>query len=297
MKVYFNGFWDGFFEKTDPINVEFFLRLLGDVYSSDSSDSSEEVSISFNMDDADVLMESIFTNTTFINYKPWRQSFLFTGESYYAKCMLDTLSLYTCVLGFNRTEGNYVEFPFYIVYLKSFPELSFEPAKTIANNYTTAVISNGTLNERTSFLDKLEKRMPVIYGGTYKNNIGGKVQGHFASDTLAAFYKNSKFVITMENKKIGHYITEKLINGFRAGVIPIYWGSQHIGEHFNSRRFITLEDSGSDASVNRVIDMMVNMSDEEYFKIVNEPIFNEGKTIDVIYNNALKNIRRLVSKN
>jgi hypothetical protein len=296
MKVYFNGFWDGFFNKTDPIHIGFFLRLLGDVYSKSSESESESVSVSFNMDDAEVLVESIFTNTTYINYKPWRQSFLFTGESYYAKCMLDTLSLYTCVLGFNKTEGNFVEFPFYIVYLKSFPELSFEPTKTIPNNYTTAVISNGTLNERTSFLDKLDKRMQVMYGGTYKNNIGGKVQGHFATDSLVSFYKTGKFVITMENARTGHYITEKLINGFRAGVIPIYWGSQHIGEHFNSRRFITLEDSSSDASVNRVIDMMVNMSDEEYFKIVNEPIFNEGKTIEDIYNNALKNIRRLVSK-
>jgi hypothetical protein len=287
MKVYFNGFWDGFFNKADPIHIGFFLRLLGDVY-------SERVSVSFNMDEADILVESIFTNTTYINYKPWRQSFLFTGESYYAKCMLETLSLYTCILGFNRTEGNFVEFPFYIVYLKSFPELSFEPTKTIPNNYTTAVISNGTQNERTRFLDKLDKRMPVMYGGTYKNNIGGKLQGHFATDNLTAFYKNSKFVITMENARIGHYITEKLINGFRAGVIPIYWGSQHIGEHFNSKRFITLD---GDTDINSVIDRMENMSDEEYFKIVNEPIFNEGKMIDVIYNNAVENIKRLVSKN
>jgi hypothetical protein len=290
MKVYFNGFWDGFFNKADPIHIGFFLRLLRDVYDTDS----ERVSVSFNMDEADILVESIFTNTTYINYKPWRQSFLFTGESYYAKCMLETLSLYTCILGFNRTEANYVEFPFYIVYLKSFPELSFEPTKTIPNNYTTAVISNGTQNERTRFLDKLDKRMPVMYGGTYKNNIGGKLQGHFATDNLTAFYKNSKFVITMENARIGHYITEKIINGFRAGIIPIYWGSQHIGEHFNSKRFITLD---GDSDINSVIDRMENMSDEEYFKIVNEPIFNEGKTIDVIYNNAVENIKRLVSKN
>jgi hypothetical protein len=207
--------------------------------------------------------------------------------------MLGTLSSYTCILGFNYTGGNYVELPFYLLYLKSFPELSFEPTKTIPNNYTTAVISNGTQNERTRFLDKLDKRMPVMYGGTYKNNIGGKLQGHFATDNLTAFYKNSKFVITMENTKIAHYITEKLINGFRAGIIPIYWGSQHIGEHFNSKRFITLD---GDTDINSVIDRMENMSDEEYFKIVNEPIFNEGQSVDSIYNNAVENIKRLVSK-
>jgi hypothetical protein len=209
--------------------------------------------------------------------------------------MLDYLSSYTCILGFNSTTSNYVEFPFYIVYLKSFPDMKLEPTKTIPNNYTSAVISNGTLNERICFLDKLEKKLPIIYGGSYKNNIGGKLEGHFASENLSNFYKNTKFVITMENARIGHYITEKLINGFRAGIIPIYWGSQHISEHFNSKRFIILEDTNEE-SINSVIDRMSNMSEEEYFKIVNEPIFNEGNNIDIIYNNAIANIQKVVFK-
>jgi hypothetical protein len=171
--------------------------------------------------------------------------------------------------------------------------MTFTPTKTISNNYTSAVISNGSSNERLSFLDKLEDKMTVLYGGFYKNNIGGRIEGNFASETLLNFYKNSKFVITMENTRIGHYITEKLINGFRAGIIPIYWGSQHISEHFNSKRFIILEDT-SESSINKVIDKMANMSDEEYFQIVNEPIFNTDKNIDIIYNNAIKNIKKLV---
>lgn len=289
MKAFFNGFWPGFFEKIDPIHVDFFLKLLYDVY-------NEDVVFTFNLDEADILIESIFTNKTYINYKKWKASFLFTGESYYAQCMLNNLSLYTCILGFNPTADNFVEFPFYIVYLKSFPNMTFTPTKTISNNYTSAVISNGSSNERVSFLDKLEDKMTVLYGGFYKNNIGGRVEGNFASETLLNFYKNSKFVITMENTEIGHYITEKLINGFRAGIIPIYWGSQHISEHFNSKRFIILEDT-SESSINKVIDKMANMSDKEYFQIVNEPIFNTDKNIDIIYNNAINNIKKLVLQN
>lgn len=288
IKVYFNGFWDGFFEKIDPIHVGFFLRLFSDVF-------NEEVIVSYNLNEADILIESIFTNTTYVNYKPWKSTFLYTGEPFYAKCMLNNLSSYTCILGFNYTGGNYVEFPFYLLYLKSFPDMSFEPTKSIPNNYTSVVISNGSVNERAIFLDKLDKKLPVIYGGTYKNNIGGKIEGHFASENLTTFYKSSKFVVTMENTKVAHYITEKLINGFRSGVIPIYWGSQHVAEHFNSKRFIILEDI-SEGSINKVIDRMANMTDEEYFKIVNEPIFNEGKNADIIYDNAIANIKKLVSK-
>lgn len=287
MKVFFNGFWQGFFEKTDPIHIEFFLKLLYDVF-------NEDIEVSYNIEDADILMESIFTNTSYINRKNWKTSFLFTGESYYADCMNNNLSLYTCILGFNPTINNFVEFPFYIVYLKSFPNMTFVPTKTITNNYTAVVISNGSLNERTVFLDKLEQRLPVLYGGSYKNNIGRKVEGNFASDNLFNFYKNTKFVITMENTKIGHYITEKLINGFRAGTIPIYWGSRHISKYFNSKRFIILEDT-TESSINAVIDRMVNMSKEEYFQIVNEPIFNID--INTVYDNAINNIKILVLKN
>jgi hypothetical protein len=287
MKAYFNGFWQGFFEKTDPIHIEFFLKLLTDVF-------SEDIEVSYNLEDAEILMESIFTNTSYINHKDWNASFLFTGESYYAQCMNNNLSLYTCIMGFNPTINNFVEFPFYIVYLKSFPDMTFTPTQTIKNNYTAAVISNGSLNERTAFLEKLEQRLPVLYGGSYKNNIGRKVEGNFASENLLNFYKNMKFVITMENTKIGHYITEKLINGFRAGTIPIYWGSQHISKYFNSKRFIILEDT-TEGSINEVIDRMVNMSNEEYFQIVNEPIFNID--INTVYENAINNIKKLVLKN
>ena len=287
-KVFCNGFWTGFFEKTDPINIDFFFNLLRDVY-------NEEPVLTHTIDDADILMESVFTGTTFVNHKPWRASFLYTGESYYARCMYDTLSSYTCILGFNYTEGNFVEFPLYLLYLKSIPDMDLSPTKTIPNNHTTAVISNGTVNERVIFLDRLDRRMPVIYGGSYKNNIGGKLEGCYATDNLTAFYKNSKFCITMENTKIGHYITEKIINGFKAGVVPIYWGSQHVVEHFNRKRFILLEDT-KEETINRVIDRMVTMSDEEYFEMVNEPIFNEGESVDTIYNKAVDNIKKLVIK-
>ena len=287
MKAFFNGFWQGFFEKTDPIHIEFFLKLLTDVF-------NEYIEVSYNIDDADILMESIFTNTSYINHKDWKASFLFTGESYYAQCMNNNLSLYTCILGFNPTINNFVEFPFFVVYLKSFPDMTFKPTQTITNNYTAAVISNGSLNERTAFLDKLEQRLPVLYGGSYKNNIGRKVEGNFASNNLLNFYKNTKFVITMENAKIGHYITEKLINGLRAGTIPIYWGSRHISKYFNSKRFLILEDN-TESTINALIDKMVSMSNEEYFQIVNEPIFNID--INTVYDNAINNIKMLVLKN
>ena len=290
MKAYFNGFWNGFFDKTNAMHIDFFITLLTDVY-------SEEIIVSDNLDDSDILIESIFITNEYINYKKWKHTFLFTGESRYAYCMSEYLSSYTCILGFNPTTDNYVEFPLYIIYFKLNPTMTFEPTKHIKNNNASVVISNENSYERIIFVEALEKRMNVLSGGKYKNNIGGPIMpicGGY-SENLINFYKESKFAITMENTKREHYITEKLINGFRAGIIPVYWGSPHISEHFNTKRFLILEDD-SDESIDKVIDRMVNMSDEEYFQIVNEPIFNEGINIDTVYNNAVNNIKKLVIK-
>ena len=106
----------------------------------------------------------------------------------------------------------------------------------------------------------------------------------------------------MENTRIGHYITEKLINGFRAGIIPIYWGSQHISEHFNSKRFIILEDT-SESSINKVINKMANMSDKLHryhmrFEKLAEQIceklgvdYNSSNIEIATFNDALSNYR------
>ena len=35
--------------------------------------------------------------------------------------------------------------------------------------------------------------MNIIYGGSYKNNIGGRIEGSWSSDNLINFYKNNKY--------------------------------------------------------------------------------------------------------
>ena len=302
MKVYVSGFWDGFLdlENKGTFNIETFIKLLNDIY-------NEEIIVSNNLDEADILLNSVFSrdhkDDYYLNYKVWKASFLFTGESCHSfhnreayNNNVKYLSSYTCILGYNPTNENFIEFPCYIMYFKLYPNMWYEPTKCINNNDVSVVISNSKPQGCLYFLDKLEKKMNVLYGGTYKNNIGGKVEGNWDSVNLINFYKNTKFVITMENTKIEHYITEKLINGFRAGIVPIYWGSPHISKHFNTKRFIVLEDT-SESSIDAVIDRMINMSDEEYFRMVNEPIFNDGMNIDIVYNNAVENIKKLVFKN
>mgnify|MGYP000088050997 FL=1 len=74
-----------------------------------------------------------------------------------------------------------------------------------------AIISNPKGNIRNKFLDKLEQKTEVVYGGSFRNNIGYNLQGDHNSIELINFMKQFKFVITMENNKEDYYIQESKV--------------------------------------------------------------------------------------
>jgi hypothetical protein len=97
-----------------------------------------------------------------------------------------------------------------------------------------------------SYLDHLETVGSVSYGGPFRNNIGRTIQGDYKSNDLIQFYRQFRFVITMENSEESHYVTEKIINGFRAGIIPVYWGSPNVHCYFHNERFLTLSNDSDE---------------------------------------------------
>ena len=94
------------------------------------------------------------------------------------------------------------------------------------------VVSNGGGTERNLFFDKLSEYKVVDSGGSFKNNVGGPV-----SDKLE-FLSHYKFSICMENSKTQGYISEKLVDCFEAGVIPIYFGDDTVLELLNNKSYI-----------------------------------------------------------
>lgn len=69
-----------------------------------------------------------------------------------------------------------------------------------------------------------------VYGFTY-NKIEKKVYG----------LKDYKFSIVVENIKEDYYFTEKLIDCFVTGTIPIYWGCPSIDKFFDINGIITFD--------------------------------------------------------
>jgi hypothetical protein len=91
-------------------------------------------------------------------------------------------------------------------------------------------------------------------------------RGHKPIEHKIEALKNYKFQVVIENAKVNGYFTEKLIDCFVTGTIPIYWGDPSIQEVFDT--------SG----------MIIVQSYDEIVKTINElenidlDNFNDGKS-------------------
>ena len=98
--------------------------------------------------------------------------------------------------------------------------------------FCAAVISNSNRSDyfRLEFIEELNKYKYIDMGGTYKNNVGfilNKVE----------FLSSYKFSISMENTEGNGYLSEKIIESFMSGTIPIYYGDYMVDEYIDSSSF------------------------------------------------------------
>ena len=72
-------------------------------------------------------------------------------------------------------------------------------------------------------------------GGKYKNNIGRRIKNKIK------FLSDYKFSIAMENSEGQGYVSEKILDSFFAGTIPIYYGGYMIDEFINTKSYILIK--------------------------------------------------------
>jgi hypothetical protein len=106
-------------------------------------------------------------------------------------------------------------------------------------------------------------------GGSCLNNVGGKV-----ADKIA-FQSNYRFSIACENAVHPGYITEKILEAYQSGCIPIYFGSESIAMDFNPSTFIHVRDFGSTAALLDHV-RRVDTDPDLYRSYFQEPIFSSA---------------------
>lgn len=139
--------------------------------------------------------------------------------------------------------------------------------KLSRREFCGVVISNKDADSiRNIFWDELSKYKKIDSGGRYRNNVGipdGVVN-------KIVFLKDYKFSLCFENSTHPGYYTEKIIEGFAAKTVPIYWGDPGINKVFNERAFINLNNCKTlDEMINRVIE--VEQDNNKYLSMLKEP--------------------------
>lgn len=180
-----------------------------------------------------------------------------------------------------------------------FPLLGYDTAKEIVKMQTrydgerkkfcNYIYSHEACLERTQIFYKLCEYKKVDAAGKYLNNMNGFTPGNRSAVVASVgnsakieFQRNYKFSIAFENYIYPGYNTEKIIDAFAAGTIPVYYGDRNITDIFNPKAFINCHDF---ASFDEVLEQirLIDLNPALYRSYLDAPIFNNPNYLEVLY--------------
>ena len=224
--------FDDFFKGFDPYNniIYRFLKEKYDVEVIDTSKKEERDKVQY-------LFYSAFSNN-FLEYSCIK--IFITGENL---CANFNLCDYAIGFEYMELEDRYCRFPIYLwdQYRSDYDLILKERSSLCGENpekrkFCGIVVSNNLFADpmREDFFKALSEYKRVDSGGRAFNNIG-KPDG---VEDKNKFLSEYKFSIAFENSSYSGYCTEKLMQAFSGGTVPIYWGDKRVGEVFNKDSFI-----------------------------------------------------------
>ena len=192
----------------------------------------------------------------------------------------------------------YYRRPFFIFQLinntnKDFDEIRKKVLDNpIRTKFCAGVISNTGWTDgfRRLFYKELNKYKEIDMGGGYHNNVGGRVRNKIK------FLNNYKFSLAMENTKADGYITEKIIDAFLAGNIPIYYGDYTIEEYINPKSFILIKGKKDMMEKIEYIKKIDN-DDELYKSILREKVLINDKIKEESTSERIKFLTHIFEQN
>ena len=96
------------------------------------------------------------------------------------------------------------------------------------------------------------------------NNIDFYGSGSNPIDKKSSAIEKYMFSIVVENCKKDFYFSEKIIDCFVMGTIPIYWGCPSIGNFFNEKGIITFDNIDELSSILSTIDEKMYLEKKEF---------------------------------
>ncbi len=126
-------------------------------------------------------------------------------------------------------------------------------------------LNNNEISDRIELFQALDPRERVDSYGKLLNNVGGALRG--TQQDKVKLLENYKFVISFENSYHYGYNTEKIIEPFEVGCIPLYKGGERVKEYFNTDSFLYMNDFASlEDYVDKILE--INNNPELYGQMV-----------------------------
>jgi hypothetical protein len=171
-------------------------------------------------------------------------------------------------------DERYLRWPLYNLYEKS---LDLAKKKHIISKdllnakikFCNFIYSNNQQKFRNEFFSLLSKYKKIDSGGRLFNNIGYYVKDKFS------FQSKYKFTIAFENSYGNGYTTEKILDAFASGTVPIYWGNPMIYKDFNPKSYINVH------NFEDINDLILHIKEVDnnsslFESYIRAPIFIEG---------------------
>ncbi|MBP3197571.1 MAG: hypothetical protein J6N21_11275 [Butyrivibrio sp.] len=253
------GFVD-FFKGFDPYN-NIIYRLLKKNYEVeviDVTNKDERSRVKY-------LFFSAFGND-YLNFSCVR--IFVTGEN-----LFPNYNLCDYAIGFEHMdfEDRYIRFPIYLWdrYASDYIRMADDRLSIIGDSpenrkFCAIVVSNDNFADpmRENFFRELSNYKRVDSGGQAFNNIGLSGGVKDKNEFLAGY----KFSIAFENTSYSGYCTEKLMQAFSAGTVPIYWGDKRAKEVFDENAYIDCTGQSIEQAIKKVQD--IDQNDELYNKML-----------------------------
>lgn len=175
---------------------------------------------------------------------------------------------------------NYLDryFKYNIFFWKDLNNINASRNKTLNSpkriNFCAALISNNYSTDgfRLKFIKELNKYKKVDMGGRIGNNILKTVNNKIQ------FLESYKFSIAMENSGGDGYISEKIVDSFLAGTIPIYYGDYMVDEYINPKSYILIK---GEKDIQQKIEYIkqIDNNDELYKSLLKEKVILDKNII------------------
>lgn len=280
MNLSFLDFWPGFSE-----NKNFFYFLFSEI---------DKVKIT-HPSEADIIIFSCFGDEN-KKYRNKKRIF-YTGEN--IRPDYNDID-YSFSFDFTENEKN-IRIPLWLIQIDWFNQVNYDnPKYTIPYNEINdnrfsrkvkdkfcSIVFNSTSPHRYEIIEELSKYKKVdCFGKPFGNWFYGE-------DNKLETISNYKFNICFENSIYPGYYTEKPIHAKVAGCVPIYWSDKYISKDFNEKSFVNLSNFNGVKDLSEYI-IELDKNEEKYNKIRNENLFTNDEDPQILFENILEKIKKIV---